>query len=130
MKNVKRKIIAAGLALALTLALGACSVTKKDEKTPKKVDDTLEQSEKNNKGEQEVKSEEEKGQSSSVPDEKEAESFPSLDSVTLVNLPGDTIDVTKQSDGTYIDDSGMIYTFDGTDTWTDKDGHEWNEIAK
>ncbi len=106
MKKAKCKIIAVGLALALALALGACSVVKKDEKKP---GDAQERSEKNDKEEQ---------------------SFPGPDSATLVNPRGDTVDVTKQADGTYIDKDGMIYMFDSVSVWTDKDGHDWDEIAK
>ena len=128
MKNAKCKIIAAGLALTLVLALCACSVVKEDEKKP---DDTQAQSVKNDTEEQNEKSDDTKEPLSSATDDVgEPESFPGPDSATLVNPRGDTVDVAKQADGTYIDKDSMIYTFDGVSVWTDKDGHDWDEIAK
>ena len=57
----------------------------------------------------------------------EAESgYPGADVVELVNLRGDTTTVYKLADGTYMDRIERRFTYNGTDTWTDEDGVEWN----
>ena len=33
-------------------------------------------------------------------------------------------------DGTYMDRINRRFTYNGTDTWTDEDGVEWNEVVK
>ena len=48
----------------------------------------------------------------------------------LVNLPGDTTTVYKLADGTYMDRMERRFTYNGTDTWTDENGAEWNETAE
>ena len=61
----------------------------------------------------------------------EAESgYPGADVVELVNLRGDTTTVYKLADGTYMDRIECRFTYNGTDTWTDEDGVEWNEVVK
>ena len=61
----------------------------------------------------------------------EAESgYPGEDVVELVNLRGDTTTVYKLADGTYMDRIERRFTYNGTDTWTDEDGVEWNEVVK
>ena len=61
----------------------------------------------------------------------EAESgYPGADVVELVNLRGDTTTVYKLADGTYMDRIERRFTYNGTDTWTDEDGVEWNVAAK
>ena len=61
----------------------------------------------------------------------EAESgYPGADVVELVNLRGDTTTVYKLADGTYMDRIERCFTYNGTDTWTDEDGVEWNAAAK
>ena len=62
-------------------------------------------------------------------DEGEA-SYPGPDVAELVNLPGDTTTVYKLADGTYMDRMERRFTYNGTDTWTDENGAEWNETAK
>ena len=62
-------------------------------------------------------------------DEVEA-SYPGADVVELVNLRGDTTTVYKLADGTYMDRIERRFTCNGTDTWTDEDGVEWNEVVK
>lgn len=52
------------------------------------------------------------------------------DVAELVNLRGDETTVYKLADGTYMDRIDRRFTFDGTDTWVDEDGVEWNEVAK
>lgn len=36
----------------------------------------------------------------------------------------------KLADGTYMDREERRFTYNGTDTWTDENGTEWNEVAK
>ena len=62
-------------------------------------------------------------------DEVEA-SYPGADVVELVNLRGDTTTVYKLADGTYMDRIERHFSYNGTDTWTDEDGVEWNEVVK
>ena len=57
-------------------------------------------------------------------------SYPGPDVAELVNLPGDTTTVYKLADGTYMDRMERRFTYNGTDTWTDENGAEWNETAK
>ena len=33
-------------------------------------------------------------------------------------------------DGTYMDRIERHFSYNGTDTWTDEDGVEWNEVVK
>ena len=56
--------------------------------------------------------------------------YPGADVVELVNLRGDTTTVYKLVDGTYMDRIERRFTYNGTDTWTDEDGVEWNAAAK
>ena len=61
----------------------------------------------------------------------EAESgYPGADVVELVNLRGDTTTVYKLADGTYMDRIERRFTYNGTDTWIDEDGGEWNAAAE
>ena len=62
-------------------------------------------------------------------DEVEA-SYPGADVVELVNLRGDTTTVYKLADGTYMDRIERRFTYNGTDTWIDEDGGEWNAAAE
>ena len=55
--------------------------------------------------------------------------YPGADVVELVNLCGDTTTVYKLADGTYMDRIERRFTYNGTDTWTDEDGVEWNAAA-
>ena len=56
-------------------------------------------------------------------------SRPGPDVVELVNLRGDTTTAYKLIDGTYMDRIDRKFTYNGTDTWKDEDGVEWNEIV-
>ena len=56
--------------------------------------------------------------------------FPGPDVVEIVNLRGDETTVYKLADGTYMDRIDRHFTYNGTDTWTDEDGVEWNEVVK
>ena len=62
-------------------------------------------------------------------DEVEA-SYPGADVVELVNLRGDTTTVYKLAGGTYMDRIERRFTYNGTDTWIDEDGGEWNAAAE
>ena len=56
--------------------------------------------------------------------------YPGADVVEIVNLRGDETTVYKLADGTYMDRIDLRFTYNGTDTWTDEDGIEWNEAVK
>ena len=56
--------------------------------------------------------------------------YPGADVVEIVNLRGDETTVYKLADGTYMDRIEHHFTYNGTDTWTDEDGVEWNEVVK
>ena len=56
--------------------------------------------------------------------------YPGADVVEIVNLRGDETTVYKLADGTYMDRIDRRFTYNGTDTWTDEDGIEWNEALK
>lgn len=58
------------------------------------------------------------------------EDYLGADVVEIVNLRGDETTVYKLADGTYMDRIERHFTYNGTDTWTDEDGVEWNEIVK
>ncbi len=62
--------------------------------------------------------------------ESEAADYPGPDTAVLVNLRGDTTTVYKLADGRYMDRINAIYIFDGTDTWYDESGVEWNEAVQ
>ena len=62
-------------------------------------------------------------------DERET-SYPGADVVELVNLRGDMTTVYKLADGTYMDRMERRFTYNGTDTWIDEDGAEWNAAAE
>ena len=62
--------------------------------------------------------------------ESEATDYPGPDTAVLVNLRGDTTTVYKLADGRYMDRINAIYIFDGTDTWYDESGVEWNEAVQ
>lgn len=58
------------------------------------------------------------------------ENYPGADVVEIVNLRGDETTVYKLADGTYMDRIDRRFTYNGTDTWTDEDGVEWNEAVE
>lgn len=74
-----------------------------------------------------VDNETEEGSSKEVTSESD---YPGADVVEIVNLRGDETTVYKLADGTYMDRIERHFTYNGTDTWTDEDGVEWNEVAK
>lgn len=56
--------------------------------------------------------------------------YPGADVVEIVNPRGDKTTAYKLADGTYMDREERRFTYNGTDTWTDENGTEWNEVAK
>ena len=56
--------------------------------------------------------------------------YPGADVAEIVNPRGDKTTVYKLADGTYMDREERPFTYNGTDTWTDENGTEWNEVAK
>ena len=56
--------------------------------------------------------------------------YPGADVVEIVNPRGDETTAYKLADGTYMDREERPFTYNGTDTWTDENGTEWNEVAK
>ena len=58
------------------------------------------------------------------------ENYPGADVIEVVNLRGDETTIYKLADGTYMDRIERRFTYNGTDTWTDEDGVEWNEVVK
>ena len=63
-------------------------------------------------------------------DNDEDVAYPGADVVEIVNPRGDKTTVYKLADGTYMDREERPFTYNGTDTWTDENGTEWNEVAK
>lgn len=55
--------------------------------------------------------------------------LPGPEIAELVNMRGDEATVYKLADGTYMDRIERRFIYNGTDTWTDEDGVEWNEKA-
>ena len=74
-----------------------------------------------------VDDETEEGSSEEVMSESD---YPGADVVEIVNLRGDVTTVYKLADGTYMDRIERHFTYNGTDTWIDEDGVEWNEVVK
>ncbi len=74
-----------------------------------------------------VDDETEEGSSEDVMSESD---YPGADVVEIVNLRGDVTTVYKLADGTYMDRIERHFTYNGTDTWIDEDGVEWNEVVK
>lgn len=56
--------------------------------------------------------------------------YPGADVAEIVNLRGDKTTIYKLADGTYMDRVDRHFIYNGTDTWTDENGAEWNEVAK
>lgn len=82
---------------------------------------------------EEMQSLEEKGSESVVEETQDVSSekeYPGADVVEVVNLRGDVTTIYKLTDGTYMDRIDRRFTYNGTDTWTDEGGAEWNETVK
>lgn len=72
----------------------------------------------------------EKGNETMPQESRDDTAYPGADVVEIVNLRGDKTTVYKLADGTYMDRIDRHFTYNGTDTWTDENGAEWNEVAK
>ena len=72
----------------------------------------------------------EKGNETMRQESRDDASYPGADVVEIVNLRGDKTTIYKLADGTYMDRIDRHFTYNGTDTWTDENGAEWNEVAK
>lgn len=121
------------VAILLAVSLCACNARKdgKDlnsteaEKTETQVTDESEKA-------QPTKTEEPENEPTANETEEvtSEENYPGADVVEIVNLRGDETTVYKLADGTYMDRIERRFTYNGTDTWTDEDGVEWNEAVK
>ena len=121
------------IAILLAVSLCACSARKdgtdlnstEAEKTETQAMDESEKA-------QPTKAEEPKNESTADETEEvtSEENYPGADVVKIVNLRGDETTVYKLADGTYMDRIERRFTYNGTDTWTDEDGVEWNEAVK
>lgn len=133
-----KKYIISLITVLLAVSLCACS-TRMDgqglnsteaEVTETQVLDELEESLPTEIAEPEkesVEDETEEGSSEEVMSESD---YPGADVVEIVNLRGDVTTVYKLADGTYMDRIERHFTYNGTDTWIDEDGVEWNEVVK
>ena len=136
-RNMKKYIISL-ITVLLAVSLCACS-TRMDgqglnsteaEETETQVLDELEEALPTEIAELEkesVEDETEEGSSEEVMSESD---YPGADVVEIVNLRGDVTTVYKLADGTYMDRIERHFTYNGTDTWIDEDGVEWNEVVK
>lgn len=134
---MKKNIISL-ITVLLAVSLCACS-TRMDgqglnsteaEETETQVLDELEEALPTEVAEPEkesVEDETEEGSSEEVTSESD---YPGADVVEIVNLRGDETTVYKLADGTYMDRIERHFTYNGTDTWIDEDGVEWNEVVK
>lgn len=129
-----KKYIMSFIIVLLAVSLCACSL-KKDEKelgstgTEEAETRILDESQK------ELSTEVEKSENESITidetkEDTSEENYPGADVVEIVNLCGDETTVYKLADGTYMDRIERHFTYNETDTWTDENGVEWNEIVK
>lgn len=133
-----KKYIISLITVLLAVSLCACS-TRMDgqglnsteaEETETQVLDELEEAlptEVEEPEKESVDDETEEGSSEEVTSESD---YPGADVVEIVNLRGDETTVYKLADGTYMDRIERHFTYNGTDTWIDEDGVEWNEAVK
>ena len=128
-----KKFILSFITMLLAVSLCACSIRKDENelsstKTEEIETQVLEELEKEQGAEVEEPENE-----LTVDETEEAaseENYPGADVVEIVNLRGDETTVYKLADGTYMDRIERHFTYNGTDTWTDEDGVEWNEVVK
>ena len=119
------------MVVILSISLCACSV-KSDEKDL----DSTKKEETKDSGELKITVPEEEKETENEPAADATEktttegNYPGEDVVEIVNLRGDKTTVYKLADGTYLDRIERHFTYNGTDTWTDENGAEWNEVVK
>ena len=121
------------MTVILAVALCACSLNK-DEKALSNAETNETETQVLDESEKElptvvVESENEPAVDETTEDISE-ENYPGEDVVEIVNLRGDETTIYKLADGTYMDRIDRRFTYNGTDTWTDENGVEWNEIVK
>lgn len=130
--NMKRKItLLVGVILCLSLA--ACSKAPVPEQSPQENDAETTSTESTEQMQQQSDnsgSTTEKPEDIPAIDNDEDVAYPGADVVEIVNPRGDKTTVYKLADGTYMDREERPFTYNGTDTWTDENGTEWNEVAK
>ncbi|MCI6060674.1 MAG: hypothetical protein MR729_05935 [Dorea sp.] len=126
-----KKFILSVMVVILSISLCACSV-KSDEKDL----DSTKKEETKDSGELKITVPEEEKETENEPAGDATEktttegNYPGEDVVEIVNLRGDKTTVYKLADGTYLDRIERHFTYNGTDTWTDENGAEWNEVVK
>lgn len=122
-----KKYIMSVIAVLLAVSLCACSI-KMDGKGLKSTETEEVTSEEDLSGAElkEVENEPTVDETEEVTSE---ENYPGADVVEIVNLRGDKTTVYKLIDGTYMDRIERHFTYNGTDTWSDEDGVEWNEVV-
>lgn len=128
-----KKYILSLMAILLTVSLCACRV-RMDGKIINSTEEEETETLVSNELEKVLPTEVEEPESDPTVDKTEEISsegnYPGADVVELVNLRGDETTVYKLADGTYLDRIERHFTYNGTDTWTDEDGVEWNEVVK
>ncbi|MCI6429942.1 MAG: hypothetical protein MSA72_03540 [Lachnospiraceae bacterium] len=128
-----KKYILSLTAVLLAVSLCACSI-KMDGKDLNSTETEDTETQVSNELEKALPTEVEEPENEPADDETEEVisegNYPGADVVEIVNLRGDETTVYKLADGTYMDRIDRRFTYNGTDTWTDKDGIEWNEVVK
>lgn len=128
-----KKYILSLTAVLLAVSLCACSI-KMDGKDLSSTETEDTETQVSNELEKALPTEVEEPENEPADDETEEVisegNYPGADVVEIVNLRGDETTVYKLADGTYMDRIDRRFTYNGTDTWTDKDGIEWNEVVK
>lgn len=103
-------------AVILCLCLVACSKKPEPKQNPQEIQTEL--------------ADTEKGVEVMPPESQDDTAYPGADAAEIVNLRGDKTTIYKLADGTYMDCIDRHFIYNGTDTWTDENGAEWNEVAK
>ena len=128
-----KKYILSLTAVLLAVSLCACSI-KMDGKDLNSTETEDTETQVSNELEKALPTEVEEPENEPADDETEEVisegNYPVAYVVEIVNLRGDETTVYKLADGTYMDRIDRRFTYNGTDTWTDKDGIEWNEVVK
>lgn len=128
-----KKLILSFITMLFAVSLCACSI-RKDENELSSTDTEEIETQVLEELEKEQGAEVEEPENELTVDETDEvaseENYPGADVVEIVNLRGDETTVYKLADGTYMDRIERRFTYNGTDTWTDEDGVEWNEVVK
>lgn len=128
-----KKYILSLIAVLFAVSLCACSI-KMDERDLSSTEAEETETQVSDELEKELSKEAEEPENEPAVSETEEVAsegnYPGADVVEIVNLRGDETTVYKLADGTYLDRIERHFTYNGTDTWTDEDGVEWNEVVK